>query len=473
MSKRRLTFPYATGANPESLMDRLGSDLWEEDETPWTIRRIEVMKTWELADRSTVLYQVHFALEEMTRKQMYVGHVARRTELLDLHREVLESTLIQPKIGKAVVILEDANLVLVAFPNDRKMSLIAVEDFKEWLPTHLEEISQGRLCGNWEVVDGRIKMLKYAPGKRYTARCDFRLRSISSGDLEDVSFVSKQVADERKASLLQDTLESLGRIWGPATGSHLDRTNLEGVRVPAVLGTFSEKAALLIEFIKGKDLKRALPDLDPDKVLPFAGKVLASFHKTDHQVKKRMQRADVLDEVQVAAAATAESLPRHRVKLLSLVDELSEVSREPEDRSVLLHGSYRLNHLFVHPKGLTLLDLDSVCMGHPAFDLGNFLSSNYYLEAQGRFEKEEHKTIQKLFLQGYAEESEFTVDPKTVLWYLASLLVKKQALKYVKHAHVGSFLKVAAVLKIAEEVLRVRNQICGTESLTDLGEMLP
>jgi thiamine kinase-like enzyme len=112
-----------------------------------------------------------------------------------------------------------------------------------------------------------------------------------------------------------------------------------------------------------------------------------------------------------------------------------------------------LNHILIHDDELVLVDLDSLRMGHPAYDLANFLSSLYYLEALERISPAVRCDIARHVLQGYAQGAPRPVSSAAVLWFLASLLVSKQAAKCVAHLQPGRRDRVQAFLTLAHAAL--------------------
>jgi Ser/Thr protein kinase RdoA (MazF antagonist) len=140
---------------------------------------------------------------------------------------------------------------------------------------------------------------------------------------------------------------------------------------------------------------------------------------------------------------------------------------------VLLHGTFRLNHIFIHGDELALIDFDSLRMGHPAYDLANFLSSLYYLEAQDRLEPSQRQNIARHFLAGYAATAPLIVPPEVLLWFLADLLIKKQTYKYVKHFHEDRAQKVERMLALAEAALAGCQNVPIESNLATMWKSLP
>ena len=113
------------------------------------------------------------------------------------------------------------------------------------------------------------------------------------------------------------------------------------------------------------------------------------------------------------------------------------------------HGTFKLNHLMSDGGPLSLLDFDSMTAADPLFDVANFTSDVYYLEAQGDL-----PAGGAAALAGALQEAYFAAVPwgrrqRVLDWYVASLLLRKQAYKTVKHLHGDAVAKISTVVQEA------------------------
>jgi aminoglycoside phosphotransferase (APT) family kinase protein len=168
------------------------------------------------------------------------------------------------------------------------------------------------------------------------------------------------------------------------------------------------------------------------------------------------------------------TLPHFKPRLRAVFSAFKSFRWEDGLAPVLLHGTYRLNHIFLRHGELALLDLDSLRLGHPAYDVANFLSSLYYLEeAHGRLNPALRREISRYFLEGYAEKMPHAISPAAVLWFLASLLINKQAKKYVTHSHENCAEKVERMLALAETILTLGRHLPPELTFAALWQALP
>jgi aminoglycoside phosphotransferase (APT) family kinase protein len=475
MAKKNTKKPniaFAEAGNPEWLIEHLPDYFWQNgDNAPAKLTHIKIRHIWESSKRVTVLYQIDFnGSSEKTHSHTYVGYIVKKEKLAAEYEKTLKSAGAMPPIGPAVTLIPEANLVLAAYPNDRKMKLLQAKDVAFWLLRNFKKIT-GKPSNGVIVETGSVEPLRYVPDKRFTSRCSFTLKNSRNGADSKISFIAKQLSDEWKAKRLFNSLKLLEKAFHIGIGGK--SVFSYPVRIPRALALFEEKPVVFIEEIAGENLKRKLPDLDLARSMYDAGALLANFHKADKRVHKQITRRNEIAEVRSAAFLIRKSFSQMSRHVRAFFRDFQNVDWEDGVPKVLLHGSFRLNHIFIHHDELALLDLDSIRMGHPAYDIGNFLSSLYYLDAQDRFSEDTRQAIQKHFLRGYAEHTDFTIKPKAALWFLASLLINKQAYKYVTHSHDDREEKVEAMFELARQLLHICRDVSETMPLEGVAALLP
>ncbi|MEK7727186.1 MAG: aminoglycoside phosphotransferase family protein [candidate division KSB1 bacterium] len=468
--------------NPAWLKQYLPAYLWRENETPEEILAIQVLQVWWDEKRTTVLYQFRLREEAgLARDHLYVGYLVASERLREEYQSALKRAKHQPPAGRAVTIVPEANLILLAFPNDRKLRLFAQEEFDPWLKAkwrqHRALLPQQARIKKWKLKGASYEVLRYVPDKRFTMRCHVSLQH-KDGATKELSVIAKQVSDGKKAKKLFFSLLGLQAAWAnlkkltPKRLLELRKMPMP-VRFPRPLGWDDERALVFLEELPGKNLEHMLAEVELAPMLYKVGAMLATFHQAPKRVRKRVTHKSELKEVRLARREIVAVFPAWRARLRELLLALKTLPGQEEAREVLLHGTFRLNHVFVHKGEPALLDLDSLRMGLPAYDIANFLSALYYFEAQGRLTVEQRVTITSAFLQGYAAQSEVAVTPASVLWFLVSLVLNKQASKYVTHHHPDRAQKLDRMLTLAEEAVVLCRSLSEAATLATLGERLP
>lgn len=464
--------------NVEWLAAKLSQALWREGETPAKIGSIMVEQVRETKKGVTLLYEA--AVNGAA--QLYVGHLVPHERLAEEHASVLKKAKAEPLHGRAVVVVPEVDLILSAFPNDRKLKLISEDYLRHWLAENLHAVAPGLArAENFRIEETAFEVLRYVPERRFTARCRVRLRD-ENHSTREISFIAKQLTDAPKARRLFNNLRSLQNAWrhdeavaaSQNFGPHAPSRAAPPMRLPRAWAWEEKRAVVFIEDLPGENLKQLLPEIDLPLMLAQVGAALADFHRAQKRVRKRVTLKNELKENREALSVIARTFPHLRPRMKSFVAQLRASSEQLQtSRQVLLHGTYRLNHIFLHGDELVLLDLDSLRLGPPAYDLANFISSLYYLEAQERVTPALRRQMSRHFLEGYAGRSSRDVPAFEVLWFTASLLLNKQASKYVTHMHDDREVKTLRMLALAEHNLQRCRDISETTTLAMLGQILP
>ena len=203
-----------------------------------------------------------------------------------------------------------------------------------------------------------------------------------------------------------------------------------------------------------------------------AGALLATFHRGRATSTKVVTPKGEREELRAASGLIATAFPALKPRLKQWVRAWKLLRRKPEVTSALLHGSFRLNHLMIEDERLAMIDLDSLRVGPPSYDIANWIASLYYLEAQGRIGAAQRVAIARGFLDGYARHAAWEIPPAEVMWFLAGLLIHKQARKYATRFHAGREEKVERMLMHADEIL-VRVRRLPATDLAGMWSLLP
>ncbi len=486
--RRRMFADHKTGAsalpalNPAWLKQYLPAYLWRENETPEELLTISVLQVWWDEKRATILYQLRLRSHEgREREHLYAGYLVAAERLAEEYKSALKRAKHQPSAGRAAAVVPEANLILLAFPNDRKLRLFAEPELQRWLKMKWQQarraLPKRARLKKWKIKNTRYEALRYVPDKRFTMRCHVRLQR-KNGAQKEVLVIAKQLTDGKKAKKLFLSLVTLQAAWaqlGRITPARLRA--LRKIKTPArfarPLGWDHDRAIVFLENLPGRNLEQVLSEVDLAQTFRAVGEMLAVFHGAPKRVRKRVSRASELKETRDAMREIAEAFPSFRERLRVLLRALKALAWKDETPEVLLHGTFRLNHILLHEGELAMLDLDSMRMGHPAYDMANFLSALYYFEAQGRLTQAQREEIAAAFLTGYAAKAARQISPATLLWFFISLLLNKQARKYVNHHHPDREDKLERMLALAESAALLSRSLKEEVTLATLGARLP
>jgi aminoglycoside phosphotransferase (APT) family kinase protein len=433
------------GPDPEWLRERLAECIWRDDEIPCRLASIEVRRRRKSHRGTTTLYNLAFdrsANESV--EQLYIGYEIPPDALDAEYRSAISEITLAPVLGRAVVRVPEANLLLLAYPNDRRMRVPGDDALRACIgrvATGLANRGHRRksLC---RVKEASFNVLRYVPGQRLTLRCCGSLET-DRGLEEPFAFVAKQFRKPNVAKALHRSLVALDKHFSV---SH-------AVWLPRPVGFDEETGLVVMEELPGQDLMEALGEVDISDTMWGAGQMLAAFHQSPLLVRKSVSVKGKIQDVRDVSKKIEKYLPAAVPRLSACFARCLSVRWTDDVPKVLLHGAFRPQHVFVHDGRLAMIDIDGMCVGHPAHDIAHFLSALYYLEAQERLTAADRAVAVGRFLEGYSARAPWQLQPAAVLWCTAVLLVYKQARKYVLHAHENREEKVDRVLTLAESAL--------------------
>ena len=260
-----------------------------------------------------------------------------------------------------------------------------------------------------------IAIVRHAPGKRLTARCRLVLAA-PGGGRELVTVFAKQYRRLDLARRLARQLRSLRFAAGDPP-----------VRIPRLLGLDARRGIVFIEALQGTPFPSGTESASA-RALESAGALIAAFHRASASVEKRVTRSGELARTRECAEAIARDHPELAPALQRVQALLERVSWGRGGARMLLHGSFRPNHLMLHGSELALFDLESLRVGPPGYDLANWVAALHYQQALGRLSAPARRRAVRALLRGYRAQGGDESCARA-LWLTAALLVQKQAFK--------------------------------------------
>jgi aminoglycoside phosphotransferase (APT) family kinase protein len=435
------------GPDVEWLRERLAQCIWREYEIPCPITHVRARQHKYSRRGTTTLYDVVFATPGgRAIEQLYIGYELK-PEMLDAeYTSALSEATRPPALGRTVVRIPEANLLLVAFPNDRRMRVTDENALRACLGRVASVLANRgqRWRHVWQVKEASFSVLRYAAGQRLTLGCCGSFET-DHGVEHPFSFIVKQFRKPDEAKTLYRSLVALDKHF----------SDTRGVWLPRPVAFDEETGLVVMEQLPGKDLLRVLGEVDLGETMWRVGQMLATFHQAPRLAHRTVSAQEKIDDIRDLARKIETFFPAALPHLSACLASILAVRWTDDAPNVLLHGAFRPKHVFVHEGRLALIDVDGICVGHPAHDIGHFLSALYYHEAEGLLSAADRSVAVSRFLQGYAAHAPWRLQPVAVLWCTAAHLVHKQARKYVVHNHGDREEKVDHVLSLADKAIAV------------------
>ncbi len=164
--------------------------------------------------------------------------------------------------------------------------------------------------------------------------------------------------------------------------------------IPYDVVRIGESYGTVMELLEASSLSKLIKN-DPEHLeapLKYYVDMLKQIHSTE------LRPGEMPDMKQVAlgwAAFDREHLPEELgSKLYAMVQAVPE-------RNTMMHGDYHTNNIMVRDGEALLIDMDTLCMGHPIFELGSMFN------AYGGFSELDHSEMERFIGIPYEVGTEF------------------------------------------------------------------
>jgi glycosyltransferase involved in cell wall biosynthesis/aminoglycoside phosphotransferase (APT) family kinase protein len=181
--------------------------------------------------------------------------------------------------------------------------------------------------------------------------------------------VAKTTSESRKAEHVHGVAQMLGR-------------QLDGAYVgtPATYRPKSERYALFMDRAPGLSLHAALAAAGSESArrdaLRLTAKSLAALHDVaiEARLKEKRTLPQGLDHARERAARLQFAAPALGRKAEALLDAVARFVPEAAVDLTFLHGDFKGTQVLIDGGKLSVIDLDSSCVGDPAVDVGNMMA---------------------------------------------------------------------------------------------------
>jgi phosphotransferase family enzyme len=248
-----------------------------------------------------------------------------------------------------------------------------------------------------DVLDGRngtrydVRTIRYRPGERHVLRYDPRGAGATADPQRSV-FARLYEGDHGSRPL------RVGRYLGEVFGD----SGADFAVAPS-LGYLPEHHALLSRRVPGTPLSRELlASAGSTKHLRRVAGLLRLIHATPPEPVDD-HRHEFEHELQAATRASryiAALSPGTGAAIQSILERTQALhARLPQEPPGFVHGDFKLDHLWITPRTLTVIDLDRCCTGDPALDIGKLLADlRWWYASPGSGDVER---AQREFIAGY------------------------------------------------------------------------
>jgi phosphotransferase family enzyme len=307
--------------------------------------------------------------------------------------------------------IPDLDSVAWIFPSDRKLTgLHSLFNDANLHANVLPAIAAAAYGPGWIVQSCSREIVHYLPERSCMIRLDVTLRNASDQSREiAAAFYGKAYPDEQGA----ETFRYLSELWGGEA------------RVARPLLYQPESAVMWQLGVKGAGFDARAP-----QELEAAASALAALHRS--RVTNLPEYPPTVSRLDATAEVIGDAMPDHREAILVLIRRLRAQSVQLAKRPpATLHGDLHLKNFIVTPKGVALIDLDTLAAGDPLEDLASFaaaLCSSGLADGVPADETQQRVTA---FVKAYERAAGWNVPQFDLNWHIAAALTTERALRAV------------------------------------------
>ena len=208
---------------------------------------------------------------------------------------------------------------------------------------------------------------------------------------------------------------------------------------------------LVLEAVDGR---RIVDLVDGEAVTGTAllGTALAAFHTLAPPPEVPRFTRHEPPRLADAARLLARACPSVGHQAEALAAELLRRFEPSADPHVCLHGDVHAKNGILAGNRVALVDLDKVCLGEPAADLGSYLSLLRYEHLIGGLGAATERTRAAAFLTGYARRRPLPT-PRALGWHTAAALLAEQATRAVRQIRPAALARLDLLLGDASRLL--------------------
>lgn len=357
------------------------------------------------------------------------------------HARAADERLEPAPLGPPLHLIEPLDMVLWAFPNERKLrALGAVLDDGRLASEVLPEVIATGWGPSWQVETLRRDIVHYVPEHALTVRLQLGLRHGLTGERRPVALYGKCQHDDQGAATL--------RVL-----SALRTQRQHGLRTPTPLCYQAPLRLLWQEALPGVPLADLLHDeAAVPALMRQAGAQIAALHGARAPVSGQITHGHLLTRVDAAAPVLAGEMGDDAAMVWDLTTALQAQLPAQPSEPVLLHGDLHAKNILVGSQGAGLIDLDSCVTGPASWDLGSFIAA---LIATDIIQRAPGRACGRaaLMLQGYGADHWDAPTHRALDWSVACALVIERALRSVSRLKAGRLRTLPALISAAQRSL--------------------
>ncbi len=338
--------------------------------------------------------------------------------------------------------LEDLDMVLWCFPNERKLrhlprlldgALIETELAPRWV--------RARWGTGWGLVSSTTELVHYVPEHTASLRVTLTLERVRDGRRMPWVVFGKTYYDDQG----QSTWRAMRRLWALR-----GRTGLLTARP---LGHQPLLRTLWQEGLPGEPLADSRRLAADPSLLRQSAQAVSSLHRCRIDGLEALDIPGLMARLEARSRVVGGAYPGLRGPLRELVGQL--LRQAPRAHSaVTLHGDLHPCNLLVSPLGVALIDLDSLHRGPAGVDIGSWVACCLYHDCLRARPLDQALHDAMAFAGAYRAAAGEGPGRRELAWFTATALVSERVFRCLTRLKPGRLAVAQQLLRWAHEILR-------------------
>ena len=376
---------------------------------------------------------------EETSEQILCGRMYPPNESASRYRKAMQAPLSTAGVGSPLMHLPDLDMVVWAFPNERKLAGLQRLTNDAWLRVRTLPALVTQLHGpDWRLEHSTHRLVHYVPEHTCTVRADLDVRGADGLRRRSVVY-GKAYYDGSGAR----TADAMRQLWQ----SRAVQSGALGIARP--LAYEPRDRVLWQEGLEGETLEGSHPDdRIPERVLRRIAGAIAALHGSPVARLQSLTPADVLADLCARVAVMSYARPRLQERLDRIVRTLSAAPPFAA-AAATLHGDLHPKNLFLIGERVCLIDLDGIRRGPAEHDLASWIACMLYRACLRREPLGGVQESARDFVKLYELERAAPIDACALAWYTAAALVSERGHRVLSRLKQGRLEILDDLLELA------------------------
>lgn len=358
-------------------------------------------------------------------------------------QEALGEANSRPSFGQPVTYIAPLEMLVWAYPNDRKLKGMAVlDDEKALRGAVLPPVVAAHWVKPTAIVHVAQQIVHYVPEHGLTVRVDLELAEPSGRQLSWRLFGKHYTGDQGG-----QTFRTMQQLWAsPARAA--------GALIIARPLAYQPRHQILWqEALDGSTLADVT---DLTGWMAQAGAAVAALHQSEIEVVRELRLGDWFEQLNQAKETLQRSHPQVTARLDAIVSRLLKRSSElSEHRPALLHADLHPKNMLATASGIALIDLDNVASGPPLTDVGSMCAALYAGACFDGSHPARARAAVEQFVAAYRANATHAVPDFDLAWYTAVALIVERAYRFVTRAKAARIGNVSKLIDMADDLSRI------------------